>query len=256
MYGRTGRNHTSAVAWLILANVVIFVLQQVFGNEMLYYFSLIPSFVTKKFFVWQFFTHMFMHGNLLHLFFNMFSLFLFGTALEQMWGPKRFLSYYIVSGLGGGLLHYLININSVIPSIGASGAVYGVLLAYGLTFPETILYLNFFIPVKAKYAVIIFGVMELFFGLTNTRSGIAHFAHLGGLITGYLYLRFEYKIFRGLSKVKETKVYKSFEDMDFQRKKERLDSLLDKISRAGYNGLSEDEKYELDDLSRWFRDNG
>jgi len=184
MYGRTGRNHTSAVAWLILANVVIFVLQQVFGNEMLYYFSLIPSFVTKKFFVWQFFTHMFMHGNLLHLFFNMFSLFLFGTALEQMWGPKRFLSYYIVSGLGGGLLDYLININSVIPSIGASGAVYGVLLAYGLTFPETILYLNFFIPVKAKYAVIIFGVMELFFGLTNTRSGIAHFAHLGGLITG------------------------------------------------------------------------
>lgn len=244
------------VAWLILINVIVFVLQNVFGDLLMYYFSLIPAFVTKKLFIWQLFTHMFMHGNLLHLFFNMFSLFIFGVSLEHLWGPKRFLSYYIVSGLGGGILHYLININSVIPSIGASGAVYGVLLAYGLTFPETVLYLNFFIPVKAKYAVIIFGVMELFFGVTNTRSGIAHFAHLGGLLAGFIYLKFEYKIFRQLSKVKETKVYKSFEEMDFQRKKEKLDSLLDKISKGGYNSLSEEEKFELDDLSRWFRDNG
>lgn len=244
------------VAWLILINVTVFILQQPFGDVMIYYFSLIPSFVTKKMFVWQFFTHMFMHGNLPHLFFNMFSLFIFGVSLEQLWGPKRFLSYYIVSGLGGGILHYLINVNSVIPSIGASGAVYGVLLAYGLTFPETVLYLNFFFPVKAKYAVIIFGVTELFFGLTNARSGIAHFAHLGGLIAGFIYLRFEYKIFRQISKVKDTKVYKSFEEMNFQRKKERLDLLLDKISKIGYTNLSEDEKSELDILSRWFRDNG
>jgi membrane associated rhomboid family serine protease len=244
------------VAWLILINVVIFIIQQVRGDLMIYYFSLIPSFVTHRLFLWQIFTHMFLHGNFLHLFFNMFSLFLFGSALEQLWGPKKFLTYYIVSGLGGGLLHYLININSVIPSIGASGAVYGVLLAYGMTFPETILYLNFFFPVKAKYAVIIFGVMELFFGITNTRSGIAHFAHLGGLLTGFIYLKFEHKIYRELSKVKSTKVYKSFEEMDYQRKKERLDFLLDKISKGGYNNLDENEKYELDDLSRWFRDNG
>ncbi|MGE3063066.1 MAG: rhomboid family intramembrane serine protease [bacterium] len=256
MYYRRGSNQISMVAWLILINVTVFILQQPFGDVMIYYFSLIPSFVTKKMFVWQFFTHMFMHGNLPHLFFNMFSLFIFGVSLEQLWGPKRFLSYYIVSGLGGGILHYLINVNSVIPSIGASGAVYGVLLAYGLTFPETVLYLNFFFPVKAKYAVIIFGVTELFFGLTNARSGIAHFAHLGGLIAGFIYLRFEYKIFRQISKVKDTKVYKSFEEMNFQRKKERLDLLLDKISKIGYTNLSEDEKSELDILSRWFRDNG
>ena len=143
----------------------------------------------------------------------------------------------------------------MIPSIGASGAVYGVLLAYGITFPETILYLNFFFPIKAKYAVLIFGVMELFFGVTNTRSGIAHFAHLGGLITGYLYLRFERSIFKGISRVKTSKVYKSFEEMDYQRKKEKLDILLDKISKDGYQNLNENEKYELDELSRWFRDN-
>ena len=245
----------STVTLLILINVIVFVLQQAIGDIMFYYFSLIPSFITKKYFIWQLFTHMFMHGNLLHLFFNMFSLFLFGSPLEQLWGPKKFLSYYIVSGLGGGLLHYLININSMIPSIGASGAVYGVLLAYGITFPETILYLNFFFPIKAKYAVLIFGVMELFFGVTNTRSGIAHFAHLGGLITGYLYLRFERSIFKGISRVKTSKVYKSFEEMDYQRKKEKLDILLDKISKDGYQNLNENEKYELDELSRWFRDN-
>ena len=256
MYYKNRMNGTSVTAWLILINVVIFVLQQIFRDITIYYFSLIPAFVTNKYFVWQIFTHMFMHGNLLHLFFNMFSLFLFGSPLEQLWGPKRFLTYYIISGLGGGLLHYFININSVIPSIGASGAVYGVLLAYGMTFPETILYLNLFFPVKAKYAVIIFGVMELFFGLTNTRSGIAHFAHLGGLLTGFIYLKLEHKLFMGLSKVKSTRVYKNFEELDYQRKKEKLDSLLDKISSGGYQKLSESEKYELDDLSRWFRDNG
>lgn len=196
---------------------------------------------------------MFLHGNIFHIFFNMFALFIFGINLETLWGGKKFFSYYVISGLGGGLLHYLINPNSTIPSIGASGAVYGILLAYGLTFPETILYINFFIPIKAKYAVILFGVTELLLGLSNTSSGIAHFAHLGGILTGLFYLKFESFVLKRIKRVKKTRIYKTFEDMEKDRKKDRLNELLDKIGQKGYNSLTESEKYELDELSQWFR---
>ncbi|MEJ5307247.1 MAG: rhomboid family intramembrane serine protease [candidate division WOR-3 bacterium] len=242
------------VPTLIFINLLVFIAQQIFPDFFIYYFSLIPIFVTKKFFFWQFFTHMFLHGNFFHLFFNMFALFIFGVNLESIWGSKKFISYYIVSGLGGGLLHYIINPSSPIPSIGASGAIYGILLAYGLTFPESILYINFFIPVKAKYAVIIFGVMELLFGLSGTSSGIAHFAHLGGLLTGLVYLKLERFILSNMSGLKRNRIYKNFEEMENDRRRERLNELLDKISESGYNSLTEREKFELDDLSRWFRD--
>ncbi len=254
MYFDPYREERRIVPTLIFINIVVFIIQNIFSDFFIYYFSLIPLFVTKKFFLWQFFTHMFLHGNFFHLFFNMFSLFIFGINLESVWGSKKFLSYYIVSGLGGGILHYIINPYSPIPSIGASGAIYGVLLAYGLTFPESILYINFFIPVKAKYAVLIFGVMELVFGITGTASGIAHFAHLGGLLSGLLYLKLERFISKNISGIKKMRVYKNFEDMENDRKRERLNELLDKISLSGYNSLTEMEKFELDDLSRWFRD--
>ncbi len=254
MYFDPYREERRIVPTLIFINIVVFIIQNIFSDFFIYYFSLIPLFVTKKFFLWQFFTHMFLHGNFFHLFFNMFSLFIFGINLESVWGSKKFLSYYIVSGLGGGILHYIINPYSPIPSIGASGAIYGVLLAYGLTFPESILYINFFIPVKAKYAVLIFGVMELVFGITGTASGIAHFAHLGGLLSGLLYLKLEKFISKNISGIKKMRVYKNFEDMENDRKRERLNELLDKISLSGYNSLTEMEKFELDDLSRWFRD--
>uniref|UniRef100_A0A7C3N8T7 Rhomboid family intramembrane serine protease n=1 Tax=candidate division WOR-3 bacterium TaxID=2052148 RepID=A0A7C3N8T7_UNCW3 len=254
MYFDPYREERRIVPTLIFINIVVFIIQNIFSDFFIYYFSLIPIFVTKKFFLWQFFTHMFLHGNFFHLFFNMFSLFIFGINLESVWGSKKFLSYYIVSGLGGGILHYIINPYSPIPSIGASGAIYGVLLAYGLTFPESILYINFFIPVKAKYAVLIFGVMELVFGITGTASGIAHFAHLGGLLSGLLYLKLERFISKNISGIKKMRVYKNFEDMENDRKRERLNELLDKISLSGYNSLTEMEKFELDDLSRWFRD--
>ncbi|HAF07709.1 MAG: Rhomboid family protein [candidate division TA06 bacterium 32_111] len=254
MYFDPYREERRIVPTLIFINIVVFIIQQIFSDFFIYYFSLIPLFVTKKFFLWQFFTHMFLHGNFFHLFFNMFSLFIFGINLESIWGSKKFLSYYIVSGLGGGILHYIINPYSPIPSIGASGAIYGVLLAYGLTFPESILYINFFIPVKAKYAVLIFGVMELVFGITGTASGIAHFAHLGGLLSGLLYLKLERFIYKKVSSIKKTKIYRNLEDMENDRKRERLNELLDKISLSGYNSLTEKEKFELDDLSRWFRD--
>lgn len=136
------------------------------------------------FHLWQPFTYMFMHANLSHLFFNMFALWMFGNTLENFWGTKRFIVYYLACGLGAGLL------SLVIPgyhlTIGASAAVYGLLLAFGMTFPNEYIYLYFLMPIKAKWFVIGYAAIELFEGFLVTNDGIAHFAHLGGMLVGLL----------------------------------------------------------------------
>jgi len=158
---------------------------------------------------YQYVSHMFMHGNIVHLLFNMYALVIFGMVLEQIWGSKKFLIYYLVTGLGAAFLHTLvlhIEATSLInayeagnfallgdiqtlfgtPTVGASGAVYGVLLAYGMLFPNNVLQLIFPpIALKAKWFVIIFGVIELSLGIYNPGSNVAHFAHLGGMIFGF-----------------------------------------------------------------------
>ncbi len=182
---------------------------------------------------WQVVTHMFMHGGVVHLLFNMFALWMFGRILERVWGPKRFLFYYLVTGLGAAFTHELVqylqynkamtvltpeqlqyvydsgkdlllqgrnfadaqmgNLNLVlnIPTVGASGAVYGVLLAFGVLFPNTQLMFIFPpIPVKAKYVVIGYGLIELYLAITSPGSNIAHAAHLGGMIFGYIMIRY------------------------------------------------------------------
>lgn len=158
----------------------------------------------QDFYPWQFITYMFMHGNFSHLFFNMFALWMFGYALENYWGSKRFLVYYLITGVGAALIqtgvlaleirsmtaelppfaaqHY---INQIV-TVGASGAVYGILLAFGMCFPNVPIFLYFFLPIKAKWFVIIYGVIELFAGIGGTADGVAHFAHLGGMIFGLL----------------------------------------------------------------------
>lgn len=137
---------------------------------------------------YQLFTFMFTQVDIWHLFFNMFAVFMFGRILEQYWGSKRFLIYYMVCGIGSGLIQLLVCYltGSFSPTIGASGAVFGILLAFGMLFPNTPLYLMFIpIPVKAKYFVIGYGLIELYLGFAN-RSGdnVAHFAHLGGMLFG------------------------------------------------------------------------
>ncbi len=183
---------------------------------------------------WQIITHMFMHGSPMHIFFNMFALWMFGTAIERIWGAKRFLLYYLVTGFGAFVLHYAvvafqvhqlipnvspemlqdINENGLsylmrnqnytnstfaqlnllynIPVVGASGAVFGILLAFGMMFPNTRLMLLFFpVPIKAKYFVIGYGAIELFSGIAN-RPGdnVAHFAHLGGMLFGFILIKY------------------------------------------------------------------
>lgn len=182
---------------------------------------------------WQIVTHMFMHGGFMHIFFNMFALWMFGTAIERIWGPKKFLTYYVITGFGAFILHYAVvawqvnelvnqlgpealetirtqgvklwsegrnytdplwaqlNIYYNVPVVGASGAVFGILLAFGMMFPNVRLMLLFFpVPIKAKYFVIGYGAIELFSGFAN-RPGdnVAHFAHLGGMLFGFILIK-------------------------------------------------------------------
>ena len=160
---------------------------------------------------WQIVTYMFMHGNIPHILFNMFAVWMFGSHIENRWGSKRFLNYYLLTGFGAAFLHYLIFHFYTLPGIpsqvysntypltayeyflqnsvvvGASGSLFGILLAFGVLFPNTLLYLYFAIPIKAKYFVIGYGLIELFSGISNNPGdNVAHFAHLGGMLFGLI----------------------------------------------------------------------
>jgi membrane associated rhomboid family serine protease len=189
----------------------MFLASYLFENFMITTFSLFyPASPWFKFF--QLLTHMFMHADLMHLFFNMYALWLFGSMIERVWGGKKFLFYYIVTGLGAACLHLFImylNVSSLnvadyhegivriyrTPTLGASGAVFGVLLAFGMMFPNTVLQLIFPpVRLKAIWLVVIYGVLELFFGITGTTGGVAHFAHVGGMLFGFILVKYwQYK---------------------------------------------------------------
>jgi membrane associated rhomboid family serine protease len=220
---------------LIIVNVLMllitFVLERM-GIDLYTYLGLYFP-LSEKFRLHQIFTHMFMHGNLTHLFFNMFALYMFGRVLESVWGPKRFLTFYLVTGLGAVVLHSAVNfieyyhvtsqllpdqianvkevgydiwgtnqvfkeplmnkLNQIlnIPTVGASGAVFGILLGFGMLFPNTQLMLLFPpIPIKAKYFVMGYGAIELYLGFSQPGSNVAHFAHLGGMLFGYFMIKY------------------------------------------------------------------
>ena len=198
-----------------------------FKTLALYY----PS--SNQFGIWQLVTYMFMHGGFTHVLFNMFALWMFGNVLENVWGPRRFLNYYLITGVGAGLTHILVayirilssgyeltpdqlemiynegyqvlqsgrnyanpamsfyNIMINVPTVGASGAVFGILLAFGMMFPNSLIYIYFAFPMKAKYFVILYGVIELVSGISNrTGDNVAHFAHLGGMFFGYFLIMY------------------------------------------------------------------
>jgi len=202
------------------------------GFDMYHLFGL-HQFQSDDFMPHQLVTHIFMHGNLTHLIFNMFALWMFGKVLENVWGGKRFLIYYMITGLGAAIIHlgvsqyeimslqaqisttdlsrllddgkYILenNQNYTNPimgklnllihttTVGASGAVFGVLLAFGMLFPNALLYIYLAIPIKAKYFVILYGILELYAGISNNPAdNVAHFAHLGGMIFGFLLIKY------------------------------------------------------------------
>lgn len=140
------------------------------------------------FYPWQLVSYMFLHGGFGHLFFNLFALWMFGQQIEHVWGTRRFVSYYLLSGVGAAFIHLLV---SGSPVLGASGGVFGILLAYGMMFPNRrILLLIPPVPIPAKFFVAGYGVLELLNGLSASYSGVAHFAHLGGMLAGFLLIRY------------------------------------------------------------------
>lgn len=190
---------------LIIANVVVFLLQQAFGDPALASMMLWPLgpngldlfSAGYEFKPWQLLTYGFMHGSFPHLLFNMLALYTFGGALEYTWGNRRFLTYFLVCIAGAGLLQLIVGWWTVskggmpYPTVGASGGVFGLLLAYGLLFPNQKLMMLFVpFPIKARTLVIIYGAIELMLGFTGLQPGVAHFAHLGGMLFGWLLIRY------------------------------------------------------------------
>ena len=281
---------------LLIINVLAFVAYFVLylrGIDLNSIFGL-HFFLASKFSFYQFITYMFMHGGWMHLFFNMFALWMFGNTLENIWGSKRFLLFYMVCGIGAGLCQELVqyiqyatsladyaNVNlggrivpmdaylNMMTTVGASGAIYGLLLAFGMMFPNSMIYLYFLFPIKAKWFVIGYAVIELLSGLSGA-SNVAHFAHLGGMLFGLLLILYWRKnpagpnknfrkwkeIFESWKRKSQTKYtpYKEVKDEprvprndgEYNRQKaerERdVDAILDKISKNGYASLTQEEK--------------
>jgi len=192
-----GAGVTPAVKLLLIVNVAVFLIVNVavialdpfLESRIFMRFGLVPSLIWNNLYLWQLFTYQFLHGGLFHILFNMLALWMFGCNLERRWGSKFFLKYYFVAVVGGGILNTLLVPGQSAPSIGASAGIYGILLAYGLIYPNQIVYFYFLFPIKMKYFVWIIGGIAFYSSLTAGQSGIAHLAHLGGMLFGYLYLR-------------------------------------------------------------------
>lgn len=187
------------VTWaLLIANLLIFLLQQFAGQALYINFALWPLHTDPEFGVsfmpWQLLTYSFLHAGLGHVFFNMFALFMFGSELEHYLGQRRYLIYYLVAVLAAGLMQLLVTLapgGTPYPTVGASGGVFGLLLAYGMFFPRRMIMLIFPpIPMPAWLFVTLYGVLELYLGVTGTQAGVAHFAHLGGMLGGFIMIKY------------------------------------------------------------------
>ncbi|NBV57378.1 MAG: rhomboid family intramembrane serine protease [Bacteroidetes bacterium] len=183
---------------IIAINVLLFIATIYSSNTMYEYLALF-NYKSNYFHGWQMITHMFMHGSFTHLLFNMFGLYMFGSRLEQMWGAKRFINFYLITGLGAALLHTLVQDYEITqglvsvnqPTVGASGALFGILVAFAMYWPNTELFLMFVpVPIKAKWAVIGYATFELFAGISGFQAGVAHFAHLGGALFGFILVQY------------------------------------------------------------------
>lgn len=179
-----------ATRWLILSCGTGYALQLVFGGAAINgIFGLVPARVINDGWIWQAASYMFLHGGLFHLLFNMLMLWMFGRIIEAELGQKEFIKYFFITGIGAAFFSVLFSYNSHVPVIGASGAIYGLLMAFALLYPKSTVYLYFMFPITARQMVIMFVVLEFIAGFSGRHSGIANFAHLGGMLTGYLYLR-------------------------------------------------------------------
>jgi membrane associated rhomboid family serine protease len=253
---------TEAIKILISINFVIYVLQSLAGKEDIFFrlFGLVPNVFISELMLWQPFTYMFFHApyyssvGISHILLNMLGLWVFGRELEQAWGKSKFLKYYFLTGIGSGLITYLFQINSDNPVIGASGAVYGILLAYGISFPNRMLYIWGLIPVRSIWLVVIMGSIA-FFGLLGRADGISHVTHISGMFIGYMLLKKKWKLAEIIFAMRKKTV-----EFQVQRKEDRaikkkyinrdIDIILEKIKEVGFSGLSNEEQSKLYEASK------
>ena len=242
---------TDAIKILVSVNFGVFLLQTVARTEGLFFplFGLVPKMVWSEFMIWQPFTYLFFHGGIWHVLINMFVLWMFGSELERIWGKGHFLKFYFVTGVGAGLVTMIFGLNSMTPIVGASGAVYGVLLAYGLTYPNRTVYLYGIIPIKSLWFVIGIGVIAFMSSFDNV-SQISHLTHLSGMMIGYLMLkrpvRFNDLWFTIRKRTLEYKIKHEEKKVSQHQAIEReIDRILDKINREGFDSLTEEEHDRL-----------
>ncbi|MEW5944629.1 MAG: rhomboid family intramembrane serine protease [bacterium] len=243
---------------LLIANAAVFALQLVlnftrYGWVIIHYFALYPESVVLKFYLWQTVTYMFLHDSsgLWHFGFNMLALWMFGTDVEERMGSSRFMEFYFFCGVGAGVFSVLFPPAWGSYTLGASGAIYGILMAFGIYFPERIILAFMLFPMKARHFVILFGLLELFAMLTSTGGGVAYFAHVGGLAFGYLFVRRQGAASGRLRTRRRVIERRERERTDEDWK--RVDEILDKVSTGGMHSLSRREKAFLKEMSRRHR---
>lgn len=243
---------------LFLLNGIFFLAQHIWGGSVVWLFGLVPYRLWTSAWVWTLLSYMFLHADILHLLFNMYTLWAFGREIESFWGFRRFLIYYVVTGIGAGLFHAMVTPFSMVPTIGASGAVLGILTAFAVLNPHRIVHLLLFfilpVQMRAQTLALFFGGISLLLGITGSPDRIAHFAHLGGMLTGYVYLKagewkrklvqWRQRLRLGLVRGKEEKV---------NQMQNTIDRILDKANTQGFDQLTRKEKRILKKASHIFK---
>lgn len=243
----------SATRWIIFISGLVLLVQQFASPWLVPSLGLIPAQVLSQGWIWQPFTYLFLHGGLFHWLFNMLVFWMFGAELERRWGTVEFLKYFFITGFGAALLILALTPHSAVPTLGASGAVFGMIVAFGMLYPEAVIYMYFLVPMKVWQAAVLFAFIEFFAGLQGGGDGISRFAHLGGMVTGFLYLKYwntlriqAKGLFRGLRDPKpRIELHEVTDELV-----SRVDHILDKVLKHGVDSLTAEEKMIMDRYSK------
>ena len=247
----------NGVKLLLIMNIAVFILMEISGQKNILFqiFGLVPRAVFQEYKLWQTLTYLFIHGGFIHILFNMFVLWMFGKDLEIDWGKNEFLIFYFVCGIGAGLITVLISMNSFVPIVGASGAIYGVLVAYGFTYPNRIVYLYGLFPLKVKYLILGLGVIAFFASLSAAQSSVSHITHLSGMIIGIIYILFNFRwkkirLWYIKMRLKSIQNKQNSPNDEENHIKIQVDKILDKLNDQGWESLTDSEEAFLTSASK------